>query len=116
MRREIGVTAPQRFALRLIAHHVRISPGELAELMHVHPGSLTLVLRRLERARLIVRTPDRRDGRRAVLALTTKGRIFSARRGRTVEASVRRMFAVVPRSHLESARALLRRLGRELER
>jgi DNA-binding MarR family transcriptional regulator len=116
MRREIGITGPQRLVLRLVGHYEQLSPGDLAELMHVHPSSLTGVLRRLERSRLIARKSDPKDGRRAILTLTAKGRTMNLRRGRTVEASVRRTLASLPATQVDSARALLGALAIALDR
>jgi len=116
MQREIGVTGPQRLVLRLVGHYVRLSPGDLAELMHVHPSSLTGVLRRLEQARLIGRKRDPGDGRRAILTLTAKGRSLNSRRARTVEDSVRRTLDASPATRTNAARELLSALADELDR
>jgi MarR family transcriptional regulator, organic hydroperoxide resistance regulator len=116
MQREIGVTGPQRLVLRLVGHYQRLSPGDLAELMHVHPSSLTGVLRRLERSRLLVRKNDPKDGRRAILTLTAKGRSVNGRRARTVEASVRRTLGSLPATRIGAARELLTALASELGR
>jgi DNA-binding MarR family transcriptional regulator len=116
MQHEIGVTGPQRLVLRLLGHYESLSPSDLAELMHVHPSSLTGVLRRLETARLIARKPHPEDGRRAILTMTAKGRAINARRAGTVEAAVRRTLEALPESKLETSRELLRRLAEELER
>ena len=77
---ELGVTGPQRLVLRLIGHYSRLSPGDLAQLLHVHPSSLTGVLGRLEQSKLLARRRDPSDGRRAILSLTAKGRALNARR------------------------------------
>jgi len=103
MAAELGVTGPQRLVLRLIGHFTRLSPGELAQLLHVHPSSLTGVLGRLERSKLVERRRDPSDGRRAILSLTTKGRALNARRAATVEESVRR--ALASQSHATIAAA-----------
>ncbi|HEX6274262.1 MAG TPA: MarR family transcriptional regulator [Polyangiaceae bacterium] len=116
MKTSLGVTGPQRLVLRLVDHYDRLSPGDLAKLMHVHPSSLTGVLRRLERARLVSRRPDPKDGRRAILTLTAKGRAINAKRSGTVEASVRRTLEASPPSRVDAALELLRRLADELER
>lgn len=116
MHSELGVTGPQRLALRLIGHYERLSPGDLAELLHVHPSSLTGVLRRLERSKLIARRSDPDDARRSILSLTAKGRKLNGGRAGTVEAAVRRALAALPASRIEAASELLRALASELER
>lgn len=85
---EIGVTGPQRLVLRIVGLFPGMSAGDLASVLHVHPSTLTGVLQRLVEQRLLARTDDPRDRRRAVLRLTTQGsRVNGVRRG-TVEAVV----------------------------
>jgi DNA-binding MarR family transcriptional regulator len=113
---ELGVTGPQRLVLRLLGHYETLSPGDLSELLHVHPSSLTGVLRRLEKARLISRKTHPEDRRRAMLGLTAKGRAINARRAGTVEAAVRRTLDATPGSRIEATQKLLQRLSEELDR
>ena len=88
MRSEMGVTGPQRLVLRVVGLFPGLSAGERAALLHVHPSTLTGVLQRLVAQRLVTRVSHRKDHRRAVLTLTTRGaRINQTRRG-TVEATV----------------------------
>lgn len=51
-----------------------ITPGELGAQLAMSPQSLTRPLGSLERAGLVVRTPDPADGRGALLAVTEHGR------------------------------------------
>ena len=46
------------------------TPEQLAVIMHLHPSTLSGILKRLERRDLLSRRPDPRDRRRALLALT----------------------------------------------
>lgn len=85
---EMGVTGPQRLVLRVVGLYPGLSAGDLAGVLHVHPSTLTGVLQRLIAQRLLARSHDPRDRRRAVLRLTTRGaRANNARRG-TVEAAI----------------------------
>jgi DNA-binding MarR family transcriptional regulator len=111
MRARVGVTGPQRLAIRLIARFPGIPPGQLAELLHVHPSTLTGVLKRLERQGLIKRRPDPRDGRRAFLGITQKGRRVDAASTGTVEAAVQRVISLNPELKLEHARQVLSELA-----
>jgi len=115
MATSLGVTGPQRLALRLIGHYSRLSPGDLAELLHVNPSSLTGVLGRLERSKLLERRRDPSDGRRAILSLTSKGRALNARRAGTVEESVRRALASQSRAKIAAAADVLAAIARELK-
>src|SRR5512138_2780455 len=91
METRLGVTAPQRLVVRIVGRFPRISAGECAGILHVHPSTLTGVLKRLEARGMIVRSADPKDGRRALLALTARGRELDALRTETVESAVRRV-------------------------
>lgn len=108
MRRHVGVTGPQRLALRVIGLFPRLSPGDLAAILHVHPSTLTGVLQRLTARRLITRVPDALDRRRAILQLTAKGRKANAARAGTVEAGVALTLAA---ADVEDVAATARVLG-----
>ena len=58
MHAELGITGPQRLVLRIVGHQGRISAGALADVLHIHPSSLTGMLQRLEQAELIRRESD----------------------------------------------------------
>jgi DNA-binding MarR family transcriptional regulator len=111
MKRLTGVTGPQRLVLRILARLQRCSPGTIAKTLHVHPSTLTGVLRRLESEGLIVRRQDAADHRRALLQITAKGRRVSSATAGTVEGAVRRVLNTTPSGRLESARLLLERLA-----
>jgi MarR family transcriptional regulator, organic hydroperoxide resistance regulator len=83
-----GVTGPQRLVLRLIGLFPGMSAGELAATLHLHPSTLTGVLKRLEQQTLLLRAADPADGRRTVLRLTPRGKRVSEGRAGTVEAAV----------------------------
>jgi DNA-binding MarR family transcriptional regulator len=110
-----GVTGPQRLVLRLVGHFGSASPGDLALVLHVHPSSLTGVLRRLERGRFIRRRRDPSDGRRSILGLTNRGRRLAEDSKGTVEAAVQKTLARFPAKRLDGVRDVLSALARELE-
>jgi len=74
MESAFGMTGPQRLAVRIVGRFPGIAAGRLAEILHVHPSTLTGVLRRLEGRGILQRRPDPRDARRALFMLTAKGR------------------------------------------
>jgi DNA-binding MarR family transcriptional regulator len=120
MRTTVGVTGPQRLVIRLIGRMGQAASSELAEILHVHPSSLTGVLRRLERGGLIRRRSDPDDRRRALLTLTTRGQSLNDLDLGTVESSVRRTLRGVSPHQVavvhEVLGALARELGAEAER
>ncbi len=112
---EIGVTGPQRIALRIVGRFPGIPAGRLAELLHLHPSTLTGVLARLEKSGLIARRADPRDRRRALLALSERGRRLDQEDSGTGEAELERALASVPRRDLEVVRRVLLDLARALD-
>ncbi len=115
MASHLGVTGPQRFVLRVLSQRPGLSAGELAQLLHLHPSTLTGVLRRLEERGLLARETDSHDARRAVLKVTGSGKGLTSRQANSVEDVVRRVLATAPKSQAQSARALLGALADALE-
>jgi DNA-binding MarR family transcriptional regulator len=114
MKSEVGVTGPQRLVLRVVALFPGLSAGELAGILHVHPSTLTGVLRRLESQGLLVRAEDSVDRRRVALRLTPAGsRVNETRRG-TVELAVARTLDRVGAADRTAAKRVLGRLARRL--
>ena len=111
---QLGVTGPQRLVIRLVGRRPGISAGELADLLRVHPSTLTGVLRRLEERGFVARKADPEDRRRAVLNLTAQGKTIDVQRGGTVEAAVRRVIDKTPANELEATRRTLVALAHEL--
>jgi DNA-binding MarR family transcriptional regulator len=115
MRAAIGVTGPQRLVLRIVARFPGLPAGQIAELLHVHPSTLTGVLKRLQRQGFIRRRADPKDRRRAFVGVTEKGRRIDSSTERTVESVVERLLSSTPRAKVEGARAVLINLAAALE-
>ncbi len=111
-----GVTGPQRMVIRLVGRFPGLAAGKVSELLHLHPSTLTGILKRLERAGLVARRADPADARRALLVLTPRGRAIDAVRGGTVEAGVRRALARLSPRAIAGAREVLEALSDELAR
>jgi MarR family transcriptional regulator, organic hydroperoxide resistance regulator len=111
-----GVTAPQRLVVRIVGRFPAISAGEVAGILHLHPSTLTGVLKRLEDRELLERRPDPADGRRALLHLTTRGRRVDRLHDGTVEAAVRRALRRLRPSAVQAARDAALALSDELEK
>ncbi|HVY25749.1 MAG TPA: MarR family transcriptional regulator [Polyangiaceae bacterium] len=107
MHAKLGVTGPQRLVLRIIGHHDRISAGALAEIMHIHPSSLTGMLQRLEQAELIRRESDPFDRRRALLELTRKGIRLNEQREGTIEAIIDAALSQLSKERVATAKGVL---------
>lgn len=115
MHAELGVTGLQRMMIRIIGRSPGISAGELAEVLHLHPSTLTGALEKLVNGGFVERTRDDQDRRRARLTLAKKGRALNAIRKGTVEGAVRRALANVSAQELELAKTVLAAISAELE-
>ena len=111
----VGVTGPQRLALRVIGLFPGVSAGDLAAVLHVHPSTLTGVLKRLTDQGFVERVSDARDRRRAVLRLTSVGRRVNALNRGTVERAVGVALEGVSVRDRAATRRVLSRLAQELD-
>jgi DNA-binding MarR family transcriptional regulator len=114
MNADIGVTGPQRLVLRVAGLFPGLSAGDLAAILHVHPSTLTGVLRRLTAERLLSRIEDPRDRRRAILRLTRTGRRVNAVRTGTVEAAVAAALRGISKADRAATKRVLVRLAAHL--
>src|SRR5690349_13107197 len=101
MESTLGLTGPQRLVLRLVGRFPGITAGRLAQIMHVHPSTLTGVLKRMEKRGLLERKSDPLDGRKALFALTDAGRGLDVPSDGTVESAVERAISRMPRPRLQ---------------
>ena len=115
MAKTLGLTGPQRVVVRMLGRHPGISAGQLAQGLHLHPSTLTGILRRLERRGWLTRRRHPRDGRRAVLELSLAGRRLDVEVPGTIEATMKAALGRLPTASIEAARAVLRALAAELE-
>jgi DNA-binding MarR family transcriptional regulator len=72
--RTIGLTASQLFVLQKLAETDVASVNELAGRTYTHQSSVSMVVVKLVRRRLVARKADPDDRRRVVLSLTPAGR------------------------------------------
>ncbi|EYF00582.1 MarR family winged helix-turn-helix transcriptional regulator [Chondromyces apiculatus] len=114
MESKIGVTGPQRLVIRIVGRYPGISAGQLAEILELHPSTLTGVLRRLQERGIVERRTDPKDGRRALFDLTARGKELDAMRVGTVEAVVRSTLKTLPRRKVEAAQEVLTILASSL--
>lgn len=113
----IGVSGPQRLALRLIGSHPGIGAGELAAALHLHPSTITGMLQRLEAAGYVQRAPHAGDRRRLQLHLTGAGeRLNRPSQNRTVEHAARSTLARCNTRQRRAATNLIEHFTAELEK
>lgn len=115
MTTDIGVTGPQRLVLRVVGLFPGLSAGDLAAVLRVHPSTLTGVLQRLVAQRLLARSDDPTDRRRAMLRLTKRGTRVNATRQGTVEAAIALALRGVSDRDRMATKRVLERLAAHLE-
>lgn len=72
--RAYGLTGPQLWALKTLHRRGPLSPGELALALVVHRSSISVLIARLERRRLVRRARRPADRRYVQIELTGAGR------------------------------------------
>ncbi len=107
MESTLGVTGPQRLVIRIVGRFPRIPAGQLAQLMHLHPSTLTGILKRLRREGLMHQRADPEDGRRTLLVLTAKGQRLNVESEGTVESGIRRALGGMAPAKLAATREVL---------
>ena len=107
MEAALGVTGPQRLVLRIVGRFPGITAGHLARLLHVHPSTLTGILKRLQQQALVHRRSDPRDGRRSLLSLTPAGRRIDVEMEGTIEAAIQRVLHEASDAQVQGTRELL---------
>ena len=110
MEQTLGVTGPQRMVIRIVGRFPGITAGQLAKILHVHPSTLTGILKRLERQNIVARRLDPRDQRRVLLGLSPKGRRFDVETEGTIEAVLQRALTGVSARQVRSTAEILRRI------
>ncbi|MEO6446679.1 MAG: MarR family transcriptional regulator [Gemmatimonadaceae bacterium] len=111
MLRTSGVTAQQLMMLRVVRYLQPVSAGVLAGILHLHPGTLSASLKRLEGRGLVQRHRGAEDARRVMISLTGAGAILATDVAGTVEQAVANALAQTHPSRVKIAQSLLRRIA-----
>lgn len=115
MEQLLGVTAPQRMVVRIVGRFPGISAGQLAEILHTHPSTVTGLLKRLASKKLITRKADPTDRRRIRVGLTEKGKAIDVETEGSVEAAVVQAFGQLDPKAIDHARAAMVAITRILQ-
>jgi DNA-binding MarR family transcriptional regulator len=70
---EVGLTGPQLICLRVLTQHGPMTAGALARAVDLSQATLTGILDRLVKRRLVTRRRSSKDRRRVTVALTAEG-------------------------------------------
>jgi MarR family transcriptional regulator, organic hydroperoxide resistance regulator len=114
MEKTIGVTAQQRLILRCLGKYPGMTASELASVLHLDRGTISVSLSRLAKKKLVQGRRDKADQRRVALSLTPKGQSLDRPAPRTVERVVERMLTRVGHAPVGRAKEVLRVLSADL--
>jgi len=103
-----GLGSAQLFALQQIAEHPDASINDVAALTCTHQSSVSVVIQRLVRQRLVAKVASSQDRRRLRLGVTAKGRRLL---GRAPVAVQEHLIAAIASLPAADRRALARSLG-----
>jgi DNA-binding MarR family transcriptional regulator len=103
-----GLGSAQLFALQQIAEHPDASINDVAALTCTHQSSVSVVIQRLVRQRLVAKVASSQDRRRQRLAVTAKGRRLLGRAPVAVQEHLIAAIAALP---VTDRRALARSLS-----
>lgn len=76
---KLGVSGAQLFALKALSEARQLSLSELAERTRTHQSSVSVVVKRLVRSKLVTRKASPEDARQLELSLTPRGRALLKR-------------------------------------
>ena len=112
--REVGLSGAQLFVLQEVAEVPILSLVELARRTRTHPSSVSVVVSRLVRQRLVRRVRATADARRAELTLTARGRGLVARGPDVVQHRLIRAIERLPANRRRQLAASLGELARSV--
>lgn len=94
-------------ALRRSGPPYALNPSQLYSLLRRSSGGMTKILKRLEQAELVERTPDPEDGRGSRVSLTPRGLSLQDRVFHAFVAATGSLLSPLPAHKLEAAEAAL---------
>ncbi|MDC7218923.1 MAG: MarR family transcriptional regulator [Spirochaetales bacterium] len=88
---ELEITYPQYIALMVLWEKDGLTVNEMGERLILNTNTVTPLLKRMEKQELIERKRSKKDERRVIISLTTKGRDLQERALKIPEALSRRI-------------------------
>src|ERR1051325_1897772 len=107
MEMQLGVRSPQRLVLKVVAQSPGISPKDVADVVRLHPSTITGILQRLTAKGLIARTTEPADRRRARLVVRSAARRYTRLSRGTIEFAVARALGRLNPPAVRAARRVL---------
>jgi DNA-binding MarR family transcriptional regulator len=109
------LTMAQYSVLYQLSRHPATSSAEIARFSFVTPQTMIRIVQNLERRGFLARSPSARSLRALETRLTSKGRRALRVAQGSVDAVQSRMLATIPERELETMRALLDQMIRQLQ-
>lgn len=111
------VINPQQFHLmNLILQHDGINQRELAQMLKITPATLSVRIKRLEKAEFLIRDVDLDDKRNFILKLTPQGKELIDRSYEHMKRNITLMFAGVTKEELASLKSCLNKIQHNLNK
>jgi DNA-binding MarR family transcriptional regulator len=110
--KRVGLSSAQLFVLQTLAESPGLSLNELAERTRTHQSSVSAVVARLTRTRLIERGTSQGDARRAEIRLSSRGRTRLVRAPRAAQERLVATVDAMPRARRAQLAASLQLLVR----
>ena len=82
--KRVGLTGPQLLILREISRSVETTPGEIAREVSLSQATVTGILERMEKHKLLTRKRSESDRRRIMVRITKKGKEIHRKHRREV--------------------------------
>ena len=102
-----GITGPQRLVVRVVGQIGPLTPAQLARVLHLHPSSVTRLIRKLEARSFITRRSHPTHRGMFLLALGSRGGRVERLHAATVESAVRSALQAAGAQDLEATRRVL---------
>lgn len=110
-----GITGPQLWALRALRASGRLSLGDLAARMYLHPSTVSGVVDRLERKGLVSRVRSEADRRVLQLSVTSNGERLLGRAPEAAQGQLLHGLARMSPAEVRNIRAAIDHLVRIME-
>jgi MarR family transcriptional regulator, organic hydroperoxide resistance regulator len=114
MESTLGITGPQRLVLRVVGRFPGLSAGAVAQIVRLHPSTITGILQRLVSRGLLQRERDPSDSRRTQLRLNPRAITYARTSAGTVEKAVSAALDKAGATHVRTARRVLAELAQRL--
>nr|WP_321445109.1 MarR family transcriptional regulator [uncultured Cohaesibacter sp.] len=114
--RERQLPESEVMALMALAQHGPLSPTRISRLLNMQKGSLTSVLKRLEKLGLIARRAHPDDDRSHVVELSSEGSELTRKLGQKMEHAIKALFATMAQAERQTAASGLDLIARHFNK